>query len=251
MNSNWLVIPKPQPQASTRLICLPYAGGSASTYVRWAELLADDIELIIIRPPGRSTRIKESPCQTMAELIAGLLPAITPLLNKPYFIFGHSFGGRVAYQLLVQLQKNNLPLAEHFFTSASRAPHISGSGRYIHNLPDDELILKLKKINNLNNAVFDDLGFMQLFLPFIRADFKIAETFVTEPTKLLCPITAFAGDEDQVVNLTSIEAWAQVTNEFVGTQMVSGGHLFVESQYQTILDYITQTIQQNKQILAI
>jgi surfactin synthase thioesterase subunit len=56
-----------------RLICLPYAGGSAATYISWARSLPAEVELIALQPPGRGSRMAEMPhaqCAVLLQLCA-------------------------------------------------------------------------------------------------------------------------------------------------------------------------------------
>ena len=57
----WFIRPQPKRAPAARLICLPYAGGSAATYVPWAKSLPAEVELIALQPPrvrplGQNTR---------------------------------------------------------------------------------------------------------------------------------------------------------------------------------------------------
>ena len=52
----WFVGTVPRPRARQRLYCLPYAGGAASVYRGWAELLPADIELWPIEPGSAAPR---------------------------------------------------------------------------------------------------------------------------------------------------------------------------------------------------
>ena len=49
----WLKTLRPNPQARLRLFCFPYAGGGASLFARWGELLPAAIDVCAVQPPGR------------------------------------------------------------------------------------------------------------------------------------------------------------------------------------------------------
>ncbi|MDU6373717.1 MAG: thioesterase domain-containing protein, partial [Bradyrhizobium sp.] len=51
-----------------RLICLPYAGGSAMIYARWRRLLPSWIEVVPLELPGRGARMDEPLHTEMAGL---------------------------------------------------------------------------------------------------------------------------------------------------------------------------------------
>ncbi|MEK8110162.1 thioesterase domain-containing protein [Micromonospora sp. M12] len=80
------------PRAAMRLFCLPHAGGGATTFRRWAQLLAPDIEVVAIRLPGRESRLAERPCQRIDQLVPALVRDLEPWLYKRHAWFGHSMG---------------------------------------------------------------------------------------------------------------------------------------------------------------
>ena len=70
MSDKLFVIPKPIARTKLRLFCFPYAGGGVSTFVPWASDFADDdIELVAVQPPGKGSRIRETPHSNMAALV--------------------------------------------------------------------------------------------------------------------------------------------------------------------------------------
>src|SRR3954452_408264 len=83
---------RPQPKLApvARLICLPYAGGSAATYVPWAKSLPAQVELIALQPPGRGSRMNEAPHARMESLVAQLMDVFPRITERPYVLFGHS-----------------------------------------------------------------------------------------------------------------------------------------------------------------
>jgi medium-chain acyl-[acyl-carrier-protein] hydrolase len=122
MKSKWFVIPKPNTNADLKLICFPYAGGGASTYIPWIKDLPYNVELIIIQSPGRGTRINESPYVNIHSLISNLIKAIPDILDKPYILFGHSLGSRIAFELMRHLKILNYAPPQHFIASGSGGP---------------------------------------------------------------------------------------------------------------------------------
>ena len=73
----WLVRPIHRPDAAMRLICLPHAGGGASSFHSLAALLPRDIEMLTVQLPGRESRLSEPPFRRMAPLIDALTDAVS------------------------------------------------------------------------------------------------------------------------------------------------------------------------------
>ncbi len=103
MNSDWFVIPSPKVNPTLRLICFPYAGGSAANYQPWSIKLPDFVELVIVQPPGRASRLLEPAISTMPEMVDALLPFKKELTSCPYILLGHSLGSRVAFQFALDV----------------------------------------------------------------------------------------------------------------------------------------------------
>ena len=121
----WLVRPIHRPDAAMRLICLPHAGGGASSFHPLAALLPRDIEMLTVQLPGRESRLSEPPFRRMAPLVDALTDAIAPLLDdKPYALFGHSMGALIAYELGRAFERERLPLPRTTIVSGRRAPSV-------------------------------------------------------------------------------------------------------------------------------
>ncbi|RJY06188.1 hypothetical protein D5R81_18000 [Parashewanella spongiae] len=74
----WLISSGNTRSPDVRLFCFLYAGGNASTYLKWHELLPINWQLNIIQPPGRSSRVFEMPIdcpETHVQEISQHLPA--------------------------------------------------------------------------------------------------------------------------------------------------------------------------------
>src|SRR3569833_1513973 len=70
--SKWFLISRPKPFARYRLFCFPYAGGSASAFLPWEDLLPPQIELVAIPAPGRANRLDES----LLTSVVGVAPRV-------------------------------------------------------------------------------------------------------------------------------------------------------------------------------
>src|SRR5215471_749362 len=132
--TDWFIRPQPKLAPAARLICLPYAGGSAATYVPWAKSLPPRVELIALQPPGRGSRMAESPHARMEALVAELMRAFPMLTDRPYVLFGHSLGSRVAFEVTLQCQLEGITLPVRLVASGSRAPYLAKSEPVIHDL---------------------------------------------------------------------------------------------------------------------
>src|SRR5687768_10201581 len=82
--------------ARIRLLCLPHAGGGASAYRGWSDVLPPGIEVWSAQLPGREERIRDPPFVRLAPMVEELEHLLAPHLDAPFAFFGHSMGALVA-----------------------------------------------------------------------------------------------------------------------------------------------------------
>ena len=84
---------------------------------------------------------------------------------------------------------------------------------------------------------------MELFLPCLRADFSLNETYQFRPAESLpCPITAFGGREDPEATLNMLQEWSQHTASQFQIHEYTGGHFFVNQNREAIIDTIVKSL---------
>ena len=225
----WLPFRQRGSRARLRLFCLPPAGGGATLFRSWQGLLGSDIEVCAVQLPGREARIAEKAIDEMAKLVHALTAALTPHLDVPFAIFGHSMGGLVGFEVARRLRIVGKPSPVHLFVSATRAPHHADLDED-HLLPDDQLIAALRKIGGYPEEVLASSELMDLLLPMIRADAALTETYRTsEGEPLDCPITGFVGTDDHKASQSEVSEWSAYTRGACEVQAFPGGHDFLKT----------------------
>ncbi|MEU7022194.1 alpha/beta fold hydrolase [Streptomyces sp. NPDC046203] len=240
--SAWFRTFLPRPSAELRLICFPHAGGAASAFRGWAELLPSSIEVTAVQYPGRQDRIMADPSPDMDTLVRDLAAEIGPLLDRPVAFFGHSMGGTVAYEVARALPRELRPALVHLFASARKAP-----GDCVPPAPEyrgDEGMLRY--VTSLGGAAgrlvaHEELRDIALFT--LRADFHLIDTYTHRPgAPLLCPITAIAGAYDTACTAADSAAWAGYTTGRFELRELPGGHFYLESAPERLMDLLTDTL---------
>ena len=243
-NNLWIACPQPKPQAQVRLFCFPYAGAGASCFRTWTEYLPSEIEVCSIQLPGRENRRKEAPLTRMKLVIETLAPMLQPYLDKPYTFFGHSMGAMVSFELARELRRRNWRQPSRLLVSACRAPQLPDLDPPLHRLPEYKFIKKLERLKGIPEKVLASPGLMQLFLPTLRADFELLETYFylnEEPFDF--PITAFGGLSDNKVSLEELAVWREQTNGEFNLQMFSGDHFFLHANNRELLPDLAEQMQ--------
>ena len=238
--SRWFTYPKPNPDATVRLFCFPYAGGQALIYRTWAKNFPKAIEVCLAELPGRGGRLYDAPFTRLSPLVDAIGQAILPHLDKPFAFFGHSMGALIAFELARYLRRQRGPAPRHLLVSGRRAPHLSETERTTYNLPEAEFTEELKRLNGTPQEVLEHEELMQLMLPLLRADFGICETYQYESEPPLdCPISAYGGLQDTHVTKEHLEAWrTQTNNRHFTLQMLPGDHFFIQSAEPLLLRLI-------------
>jgi medium-chain acyl-[acyl-carrier-protein] hydrolase len=230
LTRTWLACPRPRPDATVRLLCFHHAGGSPSSFRPWISELSDPIELLAVRLAGREARLRQTPVNSVAEIVEPLAEALAPLLeDSPRLaIFGHSMGALLGFELARELRRRELPRPELLVVSGRNAP---GAGRKLelHQLSDRKLIDEVQRIyGGIPQAILDEPELLALTLPVLRADLTINETYVLgDEPPLDVPIRAYAGLDDPHVGKAGLERWAEFTSASFESAQHEGDHFYL------------------------
>jgi medium-chain acyl-[acyl-carrier-protein] hydrolase len=223
--------------AAVRMFCLPYVGGAASIYQPWTGAFGADAEVCAIELPGRGTRMPERAHSRLEPLIDELASAITDELDVPYALFGHSMGALVAFELARELRRRGAGEPCVLFVAGSPAPRLPRDWPPIHDAPDEQVVARLQALGGLPDEIRDEPELLRLFLPTIRADFAVYETYQYEPGPPLgCPVVAFAGRDDAYVPIVRFAPWAEETTGRFKYHIVPGGHFFPSTSRRMLLN---------------
>src|SRR4051794_9820785 len=162
----WIGYPVPRPDAATRLICLPPAGGGAASFGGWADAMPPAVELGIVRLPGRESRFREPLFDRMGPLVDALADAVESHLDRPFALFGHSFGARVAFELTRCLRRRGGPRPVLLCVSACAAPQLLRRER-VHDLPHHAFVEKLRTLGGTPPEVFAQPELLEVLLPIV------------------------------------------------------------------------------------
>ena len=226
--SSPFLIPQPEAPASPalRLICLPFAGGGAGVYRRWAEAAPPGVEVWPLQLPGRERRLTDRPYTSMVRLVDDLHQTLGPWLDTaPWAIFGHSMGAAIAHAWALTAAEALMPPA-HLFLSARRAPAEPRPHPPLFALSDEALLDQVQALYGPLPAVLRDRPHLvKLFLPTLRADIQLLDTW-SPPTerRLDLPVTALACADDPAVAPEQVARWAEVTSGPFAQVTVPGDH---------------------------
>lgn len=213
-----------------RLFCVPYAGGSADLYRTWQRWFPPQIEICLVHLPGRGKRLRERAFTSAIPLVNAIADRMLWEANVPYALYGHSMGALLSFELARELFRRRGPGPEHLFVSGRNAPQRPRSESATFALPHDQFISELRTLDGTPREVLDNPELMELFIPLLRADFEIVETYEYQPgEQLSCPITVYGGFQDKHVPIAGCQAWQQETSAACTVRMVNGDHFFIRN----------------------
>jgi medium-chain acyl-[acyl-carrier-protein] hydrolase len=217
-------------EEALRLFCFPYAGGNTQVFRHWQRYFAADISFSLAQLPGRSARIGEPPFKQYKPLVNALADAINPELPQTFAFWGHSMGALISFELSRELRRRGQPGPVALFVSGRIAPQTIDPDPPAFNRPEQEFIAELRRLNGTPREVLESPELKELFLPILRADFELVETYVYEPEPpLACDIHAYGGLQDPGVTVANLKAWQQQTSGAFKVRMFPGDHFFIHT----------------------
>ncbi len=244
--SRWLSRPRPEPTAPLRLWCFPYAGAGAAAWHPWAAPLAGTADLVAIRLPGRESRLMETPATRVGPLVDALVAEIAPYSHEPYALCGHSLGALLAYETARRLRSAGHPAPVALIASGARAPHCPRTEPDLHTLPDDAFIDQVdRRYQGIPKELLANREFLELFLPALRGDLAMFETYAHTPAEpLAAPLLALGGTEDPRVSHDQTLAWQEHTTGPFEAEFFAGGHFFTQTQLTAVTRRVVTFLRQ-------
>ncbi|MGH3722155.1 MAG: thioesterase II family protein [Pseudonocardiaceae bacterium] len=221
-----------------RLVCLPHAGGSASSFLSFSRSLAAVLEVVAVQYPGRQERRREPCFGSIAELADQVFRVLKPLTDRPLALFGHSMGAIAAFEVARRLEDAAGVSLVALFVSGRRAP-----SRYraecVHQKDDDGIVAEIKELSGTDTRVLDDEELLRMVLPAIRSDYAAIETYrYQDGAKLHCPIHALVGAADPRATIEEVAAWEEYTTGQFTISVFPGGHFYLNEQQGDIAEAV-------------
>ncbi|MBX4266071.1 thioesterase II family protein [Clostridium estertheticum] len=227
-----------------RLFCLPYAGGSEIIYYKWKNYLHPSIQLVPIQLKGRGKRFSESFYESLEEAVDDIFENIKDkIVDDDYAIYGHSMGSLLAYELYYKISEFNLRKPKHIFFSGYEAPSMIKKTESTYTFPDYDFMKKVMELGGIPEELINNQEVLQIFLPIIRSDFKIVETYnyKKREEKILCDVSILNGKHDSI-DLEGILAWKNHVCRGFKVYTFNGNHFFINSNVENVTSIINATL---------
>ena len=224
----WLIRGRSQADAPCRLICFHSMGVGASLFTNFLLNPPAPYDIVAVQTPGRENRLAEPVAESIDELVDQIVPRLLPLFDRPVVIWGHSFGGITAFEVIRRLQERHQLEPIHLMVTGTAPPHL------IRKWQTRDVMLKAMVADNSPEYLVsmsryvDDAEFLKAILPGMRRDYPLLMGYRHRPTAPLSfPITAFAARQDEMAYTDEIREWSQYTKSGFELIEVDGDHWFL------------------------
>ncbi len=203
----------------------------------WRRYFPAEIDLCLVHLPGHGKRVGEQAFVRLATLVEAIADLIASEMQHPFAFYGHSMGALLSFELANELFRRYPDGPSHLYLSGHGAPHLPKSEPPTFNLTDNELIAYLKRLNGTPVELLDDTEARQIFLPVLRADFEMVNTYEYRGGKpLSCPLSIYGGLRDNEVPVERLRAWEVHTAATCKVRLCEGNHFFIHDSRSEFID---------------
>lgn len=232
------LVPLAEPApARAYLTCFPHAGSGSAVFAGWARRSPPGVGLLAVRLPGREGSFQEEPlrdARVIGRRVAGMLRGRVPE-GIPSVLFGYCSGAFIAFETARALTAMGIP-PRLLAVCSQAAPHRAAGARHSHALPAAQFRSFVRSAGGTAPQVVDHDELWEMIEPALRADYAVAETYVTGPQPMItCDVVAFQGMKDDRVSRPDVEAWAEVTTGQASVRSLPGGHFILPSAADELL----------------
>lgn len=216
--------------ASTNLICIPHAGGTAVGYMKWKKFLHNNVYLYPIELRGRGRRQLEPFYRTMEEAALDIFENIKTLIVRGnYVLYGHSMGCTLIYEVMKIIMQKGCEFPKHIIFSGCRAIGYQGGMMPLHDAEIAVFKDAIMKFGGTSEDIFNNPELADIFIPIMRADLRILEMYSdkTPEIKLPVDISVFVGKDDFRLTESEKEAWNNITVKTSLFYNFEGGHFYL------------------------
>jgi surfactin synthase thioesterase subunit len=219
-------------------------------FFAWKHRLDSSIELVPIELSGRGGRIRSPLLESFDRVLEDVASEATRA-DAPagYALFGHSFGGLLAFELAQELMARGRGAPRHLFVSATTPPQ--HARERILSLVDErrlragdrELLGSLAHLGGVPSEILADDEAVQLFAPILRADLRALFGYRhVSKAKLPCDISILLGSNDTVATETDAQLWSALTAGSVATRLFEGGHFAALERPADVVSLVNATL---------
>ena len=146
---------------------------------------------------------------------------------------------------MTRLFARGISLPEHFIASGSRGPHIKSEKASIYDLPQEQFIVELRKLQGTPVQVLENKELMEMYLPMLRVDFGLAHEYSysnDSQTKYSCNLSVFGGMRDLSVNKDALQSWSTHFSSKGDISLFTGSHFFINECREMVVEKVKNIV---------
>lgn len=215
------------------LSCFPYAGGDGSLFASWEPALEGRTAVLPLRvdSPRAGETLKERAERLLEEHEARCCTA-------RFAFFGHSLGALTAFEATRLLARKGRPLPDKLFLSAFPMLESEWQGE----LAEPGFSDLVQRAGTVPAELLDDEFFVEILREASRDLELLAGYRYVPDDPLPIPLVVLGGIEDPLVPPSALEGWNRQGSAGCGTHLFSGGHMFIETAADEVLDLIRKQL---------
>lgn len=230
-----------EPDAAVTVVCFHSMGVGASLFAPFLQRPPRGVRMVALQSPGREERSHEPTAADVAEIVEAAVSRIRTHVSGPIILWGHSFGGIVAYEVARHLLREGSRDVMHLCVTGTVAPHL------VELWQRREVMLRVTVAENSAEYLMalsrhvEDPTFVRAILPLMRRDTPLLMRYAPPPlAPLPIPITAFAARQDDMVYPDEIAPWAAHTSASFHLEEVDGDHWFLSRNRARIVEVLEE-----------
>ncbi|EHC0798147.1 thioesterase [Salmonella enterica] len=227
------------------LYCLAHAGGNAEDYLRWQSGLSDDLLMKAVTLPGTGRRYGEAYPTDINLLTDNIAAAIEREGDKTFYLFGHSMGAILAWEVARKLR---MPPAG-LLLSASLSPTEIPSPRIIRmaEIDNETFIQEMLYFNGIDESLVHNPFLNDIVAEKLKRDFQlIARYRYQHSAPVSAPVMVIVGEDDAHVPVDSLMKWQSHTQHFLGTKQVPGDHFYFNDHPENVINAIKEMVHESR-----
>ncbi|HEY0184748.1 MAG TPA: alpha/beta fold hydrolase [Rhodopila sp.] len=225
------------------LLLLPYAGAGAGVFRDWPGRCPAWINPIPLTLPGRGVRHGEPLLHEWPALLDLLVREVTPHLESPFALFGHSLGALIAAELANAIRARFARTPVWLGVSGCVAPSRRRLELKWLNCPEEEFLSELRALRGTPPELLGNRELLDLVMPVLRADFHLAGSYRPSPRPPLpVPLLVLAGtlDRDVSADPENLSAWSRETTGPMRIKTIDAGHFFLDTHRDVVIRHVLQ-----------
>lgn len=229
-----------------KLICLPFAGGSAQSYMEWKRFFGKEIEIISVEYAGHGRRFCENLTDSVEATLKDIYSRLIEHIDQEYALLGHSMGAIYAYELVKLIERDKRRKPVKVIVSGTDAPYVQDR-KILHNMPQRELMQEIYALGCMPDEMIENSELSDLFYPILLNDIRNLELYRLEHNnreidRINIPLTVICGTEDEEFGLQSAAEWQKYSTMPNTIREFEGGHFFIFERKEEVCSFLRKQL---------